>query len=100
MDERIKKKDKGIDSHLSYNDRVEAWAERNSRSLKILYCVWSVSIVFFIILFTATDFEIHFNADEVPVGFMDTEKFPKGEEVCIDFLNEDGEVIGQECMIP
>ena len=56
---------------MSYNDRVEEWAERNSRSLKILYCIWAFSIVFFVILFTATDFEIHFNADKVPVGFMD-----------------------------
>jgi hypothetical protein len=30
---------------MSYNDRAEAWAEKHSKNLKILYVIWSVALV-------------------------------------------------------
>lgn len=58
---------------MSYNDRVEAWAERNSRSLKILYCIWITVLVVVVMSFAFGVFDnITFDANKIPVGFMDS----------------------------
>ena len=57
---------------MSYNDRAEAWAEKHSKNLKILYVIWSVALVVSVVGFASGFFEdITFDADKVPVGFMD-----------------------------
>jgi len=58
------------------NDRVEQWANRNSKMLKIVYCIWSFVLVLVVLLF-AFGFldDISFDADQVPVGFMDNVLF-------------------------
>jgi len=61
---------------LSYNDRLEKWAEEHSKKLKILYVIWSVVLVVSVIGFATGFFDdITFDANKVPVGFMDKGTF-------------------------
>jgi len=86
---------------MSYNDRVETWAEKNSKKLKILYCIWAFGLVIGVIGFATGTFDnITFDADKVPVGLMDNKVTSTGEEVCIDLFDDEGKHIGEQCMTP
>ncbi len=61
---------------MSYNDRVEAWATEHSKNLKILYIIWSITLVVVVVGFASGSFDdITFDADKVPVGLMDRQTF-------------------------
>lgn len=60
---------------MSKSERIENWANENSTKLKILYIVWCVLLILVTVAFVLGVFEgvqIHFNADDVPIGLMDT----------------------------
>ena len=86
---------------MNYNDRIEQWATENSKKLKILYIIWSIALVLSVVGFGFGFFDnIQFDANKVPVGFMDNGEMLLGEKVCMDVLDEAGEVVGRNCLEP
>ena len=81
---------------MSYNERIEKWAEEHSKNLKILYCIWSVVLVVTVVGFAFGLFDdIKFDESKVPVGFMDSRNMhlwymPNCPDGTVGIVTDDG----------